>query len=51
MLGKTCTNNGSWAKVSASIAGGHSFTLTLLSHDDNRGNNPTYTLYDDVAVT
>jgi serine protease len=51
MLGKTCTNNGSWAKVSASIAGGHSFTLTLLSHDDNRANNPTYTLYDDVAVT
>jgi hypothetical protein len=29
---------------------GHSYTLTLTSHDDNYPTDPTYTLFDDVAV-
>jgi hypothetical protein len=29
---------------------GHSYTLTLISHDDNYSADPTYTLYDDVSV-
>jgi len=29
---------------------GHNVTLTLTSHDDNYAADPTYTLYDDVAV-
>jgi hypothetical protein len=30
---------------------GHSVTLTLTSHDDNYAGDPTYTYYDDVAVS
>jgi subtilase family serine protease len=51
MLGKTCTNNNTWVKVSASVTAGHSYTLTLTSHDDNYSGDPTYTLFDDVALS
>ena len=50
MLAKTCTNDGTWHQASASATGGHSVTLTLSNHDDNYSGDPTYTLYDDVAV-
>jgi hypothetical protein len=49
VLGKTCTNTGAWSSVSASVTAGHSYTLTLISHDDNYAGDATYTLYDDVA--
>jgi hypothetical protein len=49
-LGKVCTNNGTWVQVSTSVTAGHSYTLTLLSHDDNYPADPTYTLFDDVAL-
>jgi hypothetical protein len=29
---------------------GHSYTLTLLNHDDNYPSDPTYTLFDDVTL-
>ncbi|HEY7781128.1 MAG TPA: hypothetical protein VIC85_13020 [Ktedonobacterales bacterium] len=51
VLAKTCTNTGSWVHVSTSVTAGHSVTLTLISHDDNYATDPTYTLYDDVAVS
>ncbi|HEX6547967.1 MAG TPA: hypothetical protein VF134_04425 [Candidatus Dormibacteraeota bacterium] len=51
LLGKTCTNTGSWAKSSGyTVTAGHSVTLTLTSHDDNYTGDPTYTLYDDVTI-
>jgi hypothetical protein len=50
VLGRTCTNNNTWVKVTASVTAGHSYTLTLTSHDDDYPGDPTYTLYDDVAV-
>ena len=50
VLGKTCSNTGAWAKASHSVTAGHSYTLTLTSHDDNYPGDPTYTLYDDVSV-
>jgi hypothetical protein len=50
VLGKTCSNTGSWGSASAAITAGHSYTLALTSHDDNYGSDPTYTLYDDVAT-
>jgi hypothetical protein len=51
-LAKTCTNTGAWSQVSAgSLTAGHSYTLTLTSHDDNYSGDPTYTLYDDVAIS
>ena len=51
LLANTCSNTGAWQLSSAaSITGGHSYTLTLLSHDDNYSTDPTYTLFDDVAL-
>src|SRR5258706_15464016 len=50
ILAKTCTNSATWVKVSASVTAGHSYTLTLTSHDDNYASDPTYTLFDDVNV-
>jgi hypothetical protein len=50
LLVKTCTNNNTWVKVSASLTASHSYSLTLVSHDDNYPGDPTYTCFDDVAV-
>jgi hypothetical protein len=50
-LAKTCTNSGAWVKVSTGVTAGHSYTLTLVSHDDNYSADPTYTLFDDVSVS
>jgi GH25 family lysozyme M1 (1,4-beta-N-acetylmuramidase) len=52
LLGKTCSNSGVWQGVSFNLApsAGHSVTLTLSNHDDGYSGDPTYTLYDDVAV-
>jgi hypothetical protein len=51
VLPKTCNTNAVWVQVQASLIAGHSYTLTLTSHDDNYSGDPTYTLYDDVAIT
>jgi hypothetical protein len=51
LLGKTCTNSGTWQKVSGALAANDSVTLTLLSHDDNYASDPTYTLFDDAAIS
>ena len=50
-LARTCTNNGPWINVSTGVTAGHSYTLTLVSHDDNYPGDPTYTLYDDVSLS
>jgi len=50
VLPKTCTNSTAWESVTATLTGGHTYTLTLISHDDNYPGDPTLTLYDDVAV-
>lgn len=50
ILGRVCTNNNTWVQISAGLTGGHSYTLTLISHDDNYPGDPTYTLFDDVAI-
>jgi len=50
ILARTCTNTGAWNTVSAALTGSHSYTLTLIDHDDNYATDPTYTLYDDVAI-
>jgi chitinase len=51
MLAKTCTLTGTWVKVSHSVTAGHSYTLTLVSHDENNPGDATYTKYDDVTVS
>ena len=50
MLAKTCTNTTAWNSASAALTGSHSYTLTLIDHDDNYATDPTYTLYDDVTL-
>ena len=50
ILAKVCTNNGTWVKVMAPVTGGRSYTLTLISHDDNYAGDATFTLYDDVQI-
>jgi hypothetical protein len=50
VVAKTCSNSGSWVQATAAVTAGHSYTLTLTSHDDNYTGDPTYTLYDDVAL-
>jgi hypothetical protein len=48
ILPKTLTST--WTQVTANVIAGHSYTLTLISHDDNYAGDPTFTLYDDVQV-
>jgi hypothetical protein len=51
VLAPTCSNGGPWTQVTAPVTPGHSYTLTLVSHDDNYPSDPTYALYDDVALS
>jgi hypothetical protein len=48
VLAKVCATGG-WKQVTASTTAGHSYTLTLVSHDDNYATDPSYTLFDDVS--
>jgi hypothetical protein len=50
VLPKVCVTAGAWTQKTASVTPGHSYTLTLVSHDDNYAGDATYTLYDDVTV-
>ncbi|HMC38593.1 MAG TPA: hypothetical protein VKI19_02960, partial [Acidimicrobiales bacterium] len=50
-LAKTCVSNSGWKSVGAAVIAGHSYTLTLTSHDDNYSGDPTYTHFDDVALS
>ena len=50
LLAKTCTTN-AWTHLAGLVVAGHTYTVTLNSHDDNYAGDPTYTLFDDVALT
>jgi hypothetical protein len=49
-LAKTCTNGAGYKQVTATVTAGHSYTLTLTSHDDNFAGDATFTAFDDVVV-
>jgi serine protease len=51
ILAKTCVAASGWLRVSAGVTGGHGYTLVLTSHDDGDPADPTYTMFDDVAVS
>ncbi|RAG87019.1 hypothetical protein DN069_03405 [Streptacidiphilus pinicola] len=51
VLANTCVSNSGWTQLTNAVTAGHSYTLTLVSHDDNYPGDPTYTLYDDVTVS
>jgi hypothetical protein len=50
ILPRTCTNVGTWVQVVAPVIACHSYTLTLISHDDFFPPDPTFTLFDDVTL-
>jgi len=51
VLPRTCVANSGWRQVTHAVTSGHSYTLTLRSHDDDFPGDPTYTLYDDASVS
>jgi len=50
ILARTCATS-SWRQVTASVTAGHSYTLKLVSHDDNYPGDASYTKYDDVLLS
>ncbi len=50
VIAKACATN-AWTQATSSLTAGHSYTLTLTSHDDNYSSDPTYTLYDDATIS
>jgi len=50
VLPRTCASSFAWTNVTAGVTAGHSYTLTITSHDDNFSADPTYTLADDVTL-
>ncbi len=50
VLAPTCNPDATWTQVSVAVIAGHSYTLTLVNHDDNYFADPTYTEFDDVAL-
>jgi hypothetical protein len=50
LLPRTCTSSSAWVNQTAPVSAGHSYTLTLISHDGNRHGGGSYTLYDDVTL-
>jgi hypothetical protein len=51
ILAKTCAATYAWAQASGSVTAGHSYTLNLISHDDNYASDPTYTIFDDITLS
>ena len=50
MLPRTCATNSAYVPVTASVVAGHSYTLTMTSHDDNYAGDPSFTRFDDVTL-
>ncbi|MFB9840203.1 hypothetical protein, partial [Actinoallomurus acaciae] len=50
-LPRTCTYDNRWERAEAPVVGGHTYTLTLLSHDDGYFGDPTSAKFDDVALS
>jgi hypothetical protein len=51
VLAKTCVSNSGWVKKTAALKAGHTYTLKLVSHDNNRAGTATRTYFDDVATS
>jgi hypothetical protein len=51
VLGKTCTLGQGWKQNTSTVTAGHSYTLTLVSHDENYPGDATDTTYDDISIS
>src|SRR5204862_8294546 len=50
LLAELVGADSTWVRAADHITAGHSYTLTLISHDDNYTGDATYTLFDDVPT-
>jgi hypothetical protein len=50
VLPRTCASSFTWTNVTSAVVVGHSYTLTITSHDDGYPTDPTFTLADDVTL-
>ena len=46
----TCAASSVYTNVTAAVTVGHSYTLTLINHDDNATGDATNTLFDDITL-
>ena len=51
VLPRTCATNGAYVQVTANVVAGHSYTLTMTSHDDNFPGDASSTKFDDVNLS
>jgi hypothetical protein len=48
ILPNSCTNTQTWTTLAAPVVAGHTYTLTMTSHDN--GSSATYAVWDDITV-
>lgn len=51
LLPRTCVTKGAWKKVRMKVTPGHSYTLSLVNHDDGRTATPNRTYFDHVTLS
>ena len=50
-LPRSCVPSGPWKKVTQKVTPGHSYTISLISHDDGQRSTPNNTYFDDVSLS
>ena len=50
LLAKTCRNTGQWLDVTGAVKAGHSYTITVINHDDGAAPAGNVTYVDDVLL-
>jgi len=50
VLPRTCPASFTWTNATAAVIAGHTYSLSITSHDDAYPTDPTYTLADDVTL-
>lgn len=51
LLPRTCVTKGKWKKVKMKVTPGHSYTVSLVNHDDGRASTPNRTYFDHVRLS
>ena len=50
-LPRTCVAKGKWHSVRLTVTPGHSYTISLVNHDDGRASTPNRTYFDHVRLS
>ena len=51
LLPRTCVAQGTWRRVSVGVTPGHSYTVSVVNHDDGVAATPNRTYVDDVTLS